>query len=175
MSPSNASYQHHDDNIDHSERRRKRRRVHSPSGDAGDNVSDQGSELADTEDQDQVSFAGLLPLPVLLETVDLYFTYCHNQPYSFFHEGEFRRKLSDGKIPDHLLFAALASAVRFSTNPFFGDRTHEVAINYANRSWRSIVSTCFAANQVADIITVQTITLLGLFDFTGKICSALRS
>ena len=118
------------------------------------------------EPVEQVSFTGLLPLPVLLETVDAYFTYCHNQPYSFFHELNFRKRLSKGEIPDHLLFAVLASAVRFSQNPFFEDR-HETAVLYANKSWKSIVSSCFSANKIADIRTVQTLTLLSIFDFTG--------
>jgi hypothetical protein len=124
------------------------------------------SVVEDEQLQEQVSFAGLLPLPVLLETVNVFFTYCHNQPYSFFHEVNFRQRLSNGEIPDHLLFAVLANAVRFSENPFFEDK-HDAAVLYANKSWKSIVSSCFATNRVADIRTVQTITLLSIFDFTG--------
>lgn len=114
-----------------------------------------------------VSFAGLLPLPVLLSTVDVYFRCCHNQPYSFFHEENFRHRLSHGLIPDHLLFAVLASAVRFSTHSFFKGQTHDLAVTYANKSWRSIVAKCLARSDTADIMTVQTITLLSIFDFTG--------
>jgi hypothetical protein len=114
-----------------------------------------------------VSFAGLLPLPVILETLDVYFTYCHNQPYSFFHEESFRVKLSQGKIPDHLLFAMLATAVRFSNNPYFKD-IFETAAFYANKSWRAIVSTCFSANKSSDLMTVQTVTLLSILDYTGE-------
>lgn len=114
-----------------------------------------------------VSFAGLLPLPVILETVDVYFTYCHNQPYSFFHEESFRAKLTQGKIPDHLLFAMLATAVRFSKNPYFKD-IFETAAFYANKSWRAIVSTCFSANKASDLMTVQTVTLLSILDYTGE-------
>lgn len=122
----------------------------------------------DEQSLEPMSFAGLLPLPVLLSTIDVYFLYCHNQPYSFFHEANFRRRLSDGLIPDHLLFAILATAVRFSTHPFFAGKTHEAAVTYANKSWRSIVGSCFARNEVADVMTVQTITLLAIFDFTGE-------
>ncbi|KIW09855.1 hypothetical protein PV08_11956 [Exophiala spinifera] len=118
------------------------------------------------EPDESVTFAGLLPLPIILETIDVYFTYCHNQPYSFFHEESFRSKLSQGKIPDHLLFAILASAVRFSKNSFFKD-IFETALFYSNKSWRSIVSTCFSANKVADLATVQTVTLLSILDYTA--------
>lgn len=130
------------------------------------NVSHQRADDT-TQGVEPVSFTGLLPLPVLLDTIDLYFSCCHNQSYSFFHEKNFRQRLSDGLIPDHLLFAILASAVRFSSHAFFEGRKHEMAVTYANRSWRSIVSSCIAQNNVADITTVQTITLLAIFDFTA--------
>lgn len=116
---------------------------------------------------EQVSFTGLVPLPVLLSMIDVYFECCHNQPYSFFHEQNFRDRLSNGAIPDHLLFAVLATAARFSTNPFFKGKTHEAAVTYANKSWKSIVASCFARHDAANIMTVQTITLLAIFDFTG--------
>jgi hypothetical protein len=109
-----------------------------------------------------------IPLPVILSTIDLYFTHCHQQPYSFFHEENFRQRLMNGLIPDHLLFAVLATAVRFSTDLFFQDRRKEAATAYANRSWKAIVHRCFARNDTADVITVQTITLLAIFDFTGR-------
>ncbi|KAL6249735.1 hypothetical protein RBB50_003590 [Rhinocladiella similis] len=118
------------------------------------------------EVEEQDSFSGLLPLPVLLETVDIYFECCHNQPYSFFHENNFRESLSKGQIPDHLLFAVLASAMRFSRNPFFGN-LHDAAVLYANKSWKTIVSSCFSNNQTADLRMVQSLTLLSIFDFTA--------
>ncbi|CAI7586310.1 unnamed protein product [Penicillium manginii] len=108
-----------------------------------------------------------IPSPVLLSSIDLYFTYCHQQPYSFFHEENFRQRLMNGLIPDHLLFAVLATAVRFSTNSFFQGRTREATTTYANRSWKAIVHRCFTRNDTADLMTVQTITLLAIFDFTG--------
>jgi hypothetical protein len=136
-------------------------------------INGQGSpRLSTTQAQDYsqsiepVSFAGLVPLPVLLSTVDVYFQCCHNKPYSFFHEESFRRRLSDGLIPDHLLFAVLATAVRFTTNPFFKGKEPNIAVTYANKSWKSIVASCFAQNDAPDIMTVQTITLLAIFDFS---------
>ncbi|KAH7129760.1 fungal-specific transcription factor domain-containing protein [Dactylonectria estremocensis] len=109
---------------------------------------------------------GLPPRAVLLDCVDDFFRCCHNQPYSFFHEVSFRRSLDNGLLPGHLVLAVLASAVRFSSNPFFG-RPHESAAQYANRSWKAIVSSCLAHNRAAHVQTVQTITLLAIFDFTA--------
>ncbi|KAE8378086.1 fungal-specific transcription factor domain-containing protein [Aspergillus bertholletiae] len=108
-----------------------------------------------------------IPLPVLLSTIDLYFAHCHQQPYSFFHEENFRQRLTNGLIPDHLLFAVLATSVRFSTNSFFQGRTQEISTAYANRSWKAIVHRCFNRNDTADVMVVQTITLLAIFDFTA--------
>ena len=122
---------------------------------------------------EQVSFTGLVPLPVLLSTIDIYFECCHNQPYSFFHEQNFRDRLFNGSIPDHLLFAVLATATRFSQNQFFKGKTHEAAVTYANKSWKSIVASCFARNDAANIMTVQTITLLAIFDFTGQLLASI--
>ncbi|GAD93729.1 hypothetical protein NECHADRAFT_44766 [Paecilomyces variotii No. 5] len=114
-----------------------------------------------------VSYDRPVPPPVLLSTIDTYFKYCHNQPYSFFHEENFRRRLSEGSIPDHLLLAVLATAVRFSEDPFFKGNTWEASTFYANKSWKSIVASCFARNETSNVMTVQTITLLAIFDFTA--------
>ncbi|KAM6525900.1 hypothetical protein FALCPG4_011432 [Fusarium falciforme] len=106
------------------------------------------------------------PRAVLLGCINDYFRHCHNQPYSFFHEASFRQSLERGLLPDHLVLAVLASAARFSSDPFFCD-PHESAVQYANRSWKAIVVSCLAHNQAAHVQTVQTITLLAIFDFTA--------
>jgi hypothetical protein len=89
--------------------------------------------------------------------------------YSFFHEGNFRQRLADNLLPDHLTFAVMATTLRFSTNPFFEGQTTSAAEIFANRSWKSIVTDCLAGDTAADFRTVQTITLLAIYDFTGKI------
>ncbi|KAL6918477.1 hypothetical protein FSST1_009972 [Fusarium sambucinum] len=43
----------------------------------------------------------------------------------------------------------------------------EPAIQVICRSWKLIVSDCFTVGKVAEISTVQTVALLGLFDFTA--------
>lgn len=105
---------------------------------------------------------------VIAETLDLFFKFCHNQPYSMFHEARLRQRLAQGLIPRYLTFAILATAARFSDNPFYGHRSFEISVFYARKSWSSIVATCFAVDRPADLTIVQTVTLLSIFDFTGR-------
>ncbi|EXL93431.1 hypothetical protein FOIG_13566 [Fusarium odoratissimum NRRL 54006] len=107
------------------------------------------------------------PEDVLMAVIDSYFSYCQNQPYSFFHEESFRRCLSQHAIPRHLVLAVMATAVRFCSHPYFSGRALEMSVEYANRSWKLIVSDCFTVGKVAEVSTVQTVALLGLFDFTA--------
>ncbi|RVX70556.1 hypothetical protein B0A52_05207 [Exophiala mesophila] len=104
---------------------------------------------------------------VLMSVVDAYFMYAQNQPYSFFHEGNFRRRLAQNELADHLVLAVVASAVRFCTHPLLPVDTHEVAVSYANKSWQSVISNCFGTSTAANVSIVQTIALLALFDFTA--------
>ncbi|KIW23324.1 uncharacterized protein PV07_11532 [Cladophialophora immunda] len=122
----------------------------------------------DTEMNTPVPGEAPIPDEVLSSVVDVYFSFCHNQPYSFFHEGNFRRRLALGTLSEHLILAVVAISVRFSTHPYFASRSHEVAVAYATRSWKSVVSNCFTADNPGDISIVQTIALLALFDFTGE-------
>jgi len=123
----------------------------------------------EAESQSELPGDTLASKEVLLAVVDAFFTYCHNQPYSFFHEGNFRRGLSQGSLPEHLLLAVLASAVRFSRHAYFNGRWYEAAVGYANRSWKAVVSSCITVSRTADVSIVQTIALLALFDFTGMV------
>ncbi|KEF63226.1 uncharacterized protein A1O9_01203 [Exophiala aquamarina CBS 119918] len=121
----------------------------------------------EVETQGELPGETLASKEVLLAVVDAFFIYCHNQPYSFFHEGNFRRGLSQGSLPEHLLLAVLASAVRFSRHAYFNGRWYQAAVGYANRSWKSVVSSCITVSRTADVSIVQTIALLALFDFTA--------
>ncbi|KAF5646893.1 zn 2cys6 transcription factor [Fusarium sp. NRRL 25303] len=108
-----------------------------------------------------------MPEDVLMAVVDSYFTYCQNQPYSFFHEDTFRQGLAQNAIPKHLVLAVMATTVRFCSHPYYSGRALEMSVEYANRSWKLIVSDCFTVGKVAEVSTVQTVALLGLFDFTA--------
>ncbi len=109
------------------------------------------------------------PNDAIMAAVDAYFYYCHNQPYSFFHEGQFRRQWDAQKVPAHLVLAVMATAVRFCTHSYFSGRGYEASVGYANRAWKLIVSDCFTAGSITEVSTVQTVALLGLFDFTGML------
>lgn len=113
-------------------------------------------------------FSVLPPPEVLAIVIDVYFSRCHNQPYSFFHEKNFRIRLIEGMIPDYLLFAVLATGLRFSKDPYFHGELHEASISYARESWRQIVSAWFATESDPDIQICQAITLLSVVDFTGN-------
>lgn len=109
-----------------------------------------------------------VPEDVVIAAVDAYFYYCHNQPYSFFHEAHFRRRLSEKTVPTHLILTIMATAARFCSHPYFTGRVQEASVECANRAWKLIVSDCFTAGTGTEISAVQTVALLGLFDFTGR-------
>lgn len=106
---------------------------------------------------------------IVAALVDTFFGCCHNQPYSFFHEGAFRQHLAEKAIPMHLILAVMASAVRFCTHPHFSGRSTATSVAYADRAWRLILSDGLSGGRVTEVSTVQTIALLGLFDFTGRL------
>ena len=96
--------------------------------------------------------------------VDEFFLHSHNQPYSFFHEFNFRSRLAEGLLPDHLLLAIVASADRFSENGTRGQVGHSCA----QRAW-DLVSKQLDSDTQPDLNCVQTTTLLAIFDFVGTL------
>jgi hypothetical protein len=112
-------------------------------------------------------FNQLPPPDIIRAAADLYFRYCHNQPYSLFHEGSLRDRIEFNELPSHLLFALVASTVRYSTDPFFGDKNAAVAA-YAHQSWKAIVMPWDGIQSDAELSIVQTILLLAIIDYTGK-------
>ncbi|KAI1615945.1 fungal-specific transcription factor domain-containing protein [Exophiala viscosa] len=112
----------------------------------------------------QSSFQELPPASVLEGACNTFFHYCHNQPYTFFHEGNSRQRLLNGAWPSYLLFAFLASAMRYSTDPWF-DGKHAAALEeYASNSWKLIVTSGCAVEEGADTAVVQAISLLAIID-----------
>jgi len=108
------------------------------------------------------------PFEVKLALIDLYFTHCHNNPYSLFHERQFRHNFHSGHLKNHLLLAVMASAARFADVAMLGRDALEMAVYFADCAWQTASLDCFSGSMDTDIITVQTITLLSLFDFTGQ-------
>ncbi|KAK0101859.1 hypothetical protein ONS96_005836 [Cadophora gregata f. sp. sojae] len=113
------------------------------------------------------SFRVLPPYPVLINLINVYFERAHNQPYSFFHEETFRQRLELKSLPEFLLFAVIASAVRFSSDPYFGESKSEALRAYASESWKLIVAVCFGPESDPDIYYCQAVTLLSIIDFTA--------
>ncbi|KAJ5263321.1 hypothetical protein N7478_010926 [Penicillium angulare] len=54
-----------------------------------------------------------MPEDVFMAVIDAYYQYCHNQPYSFFHEENFRQRLRAQMLAKHLVLTVVATAVRF--------------------------------------------------------------
>lgn len=100
--------------------------------------------------------------------LDAYFFYCHDQPYSFFHEESFRYQFVNGILPDYVVFAILSNALRFSNDPFYGGRQMDMASSYAAESWKSILSECLDSEDGPNYRTVQAATLLAVHEFTCK-------
>jgi hypothetical protein len=110
-----------------------------------------------------------------MAAADVYFKYCHNQPYSLFHEGSFRRKLKNGTVPRALLFAFLATAHRFSSNSMNPKNDGNKTASLAATAWDAITlpwSQSTLEYQVA-LPMIQAVHLLSILDYTGK--SAERS
>lgn len=89
------------------------------------------------------------------------------RPYSLFHEAEFRNKIELNEVPTHLLFALLASTVRYSSDPFFEDKAVAVA-TYSRESWKAIVMPWNGIRNDGELSIVQTILLLAIIDYTGE-------
>ncbi|KAL5317010.1 hypothetical protein ACEPPN_016063 [Leptodophora sp. 'Broadleaf-Isolate-01'] len=116
---------------------------------------------------ESIPFKTLPPHEVMTDLIDLYFARAHNQPYSFFHEGSFRRELELNSLPDFLLFAVLASAIRFSSHPYFGESKSEAVRSYASESWKLIVAVWFGPESDPNIYICQAVTMLSIIDFTA--------
>ena len=112
-------------------------------------------------------YTGLPSSETIRAAADLYFRFCHNQPYSLFHESSLRNKIELDEVPSHLLFALLASTVRYSDDEFFDDKTGAVSA-YASQSWKSIVMPWNGIQSETELSIVQTILLLAIIDYTGK-------
>ncbi|KIV78541.1 hypothetical protein PV11_06186 [Exophiala sideris] len=122
------------------------------------------NETTSPQSLPQTSFQELPPATVLEDACNTFFQYCHNQPYTFFHEGNFRQRLMNGTWPSYLLFAFLASAMRYSTDPWFDGKHAAAQKEYASNSWKVIVTSGCAVEEGVDTAVVQAISLLAIID-----------
>lgn len=108
------------------------------------------------------------PEPVLRSLLDTYFRSCQNQPYVYFREATFYRKLEQKEYPDYLLLAMIALSARFSDESFFDSQQLEAVNFYGRSAWNEIFDKAFADdNHLLDIHMVQATNLLAVVDFTG--------
>lgn len=142
----------------------------SPSGYSSATIRYSFSESGPSASQvrAQPTSVTLPPVEIIVSTVNLYFDHCHNQPYCFFHEETFRQQLTDNTLPEYLVLAVLAMALRFSQESFFVNDDLHTAKNYAYKAWKEVVRQSFESEEGLNHHLVQAATLLAIQDFTGR-------
>lgn len=108
------------------------------------------------------------PPAVMAHLIDAYFLHVHNQPYSYFHEQSFRDRVNYGLIPKCLLFAILASALKFSDSEYFQGSTREATEAYAREAWLAILHEHLTVENNPTLPVAQASNILGVVDFTCK-------
>lgn len=101
--------------------------------------------------------------------IDIYFSRVHDQPYSFFHEADFRQRLDGDRLPRHLLLAISALAIRFLNHPYFTGRVHEASAAYSRQAWLLVLTDHLMVLNNVTLSVIQTISILAVVDYTGKI------
>ncbi|KAH8803718.1 fungal-specific transcription factor domain-containing protein [Xylogone sp. PMI_703] len=119
---------------------------------------------------DQRDIPTLPDLEVLQSIIDTYFQYCHCQPYCYFQESSFRRRLSENTLPSWLLLAVAASALGFSDHPFYRGRQTEVSDAFAVSAWNEIREKMFSEDEFMTVYTVQATNMLSVIDFSAGRC-----
>jgi hypothetical protein len=109
----------------------------------------------------------LLDAPTLQSLADVYFSCCHKQMYTFFHEETFRRNLDNSALPSYLLLTFVATAVRFSQEACFAGRQAECRDAYAKLAWAELMQEAFSDSHSMDVRTVQAAAMLGIIDYIG--------
>ncbi|KAL2071963.1 hypothetical protein VTL71DRAFT_11306 [Oculimacula yallundae] len=74
----------------------------------------------------------------LLFAADVYFRFCHNQPYSLFHEEDFRRRLTNNDLPIYLVWAFLSAARRYCKLLNTQTDSDDDSSACAGRAWKCI-------------------------------------
>ncbi|KAK9438397.1 hypothetical protein VB005_07957 [Metarhizium brunneum] len=124
--------------------------------------------VGDAVESDKKKFSQLPPVPVLKSLADVYFSNCQNQPYCFFHENHFRRRLIAGDLPHYLLLAFAATAARYSSHDYFRGSELEAVEGLARAAWIIILDQVFATEPSPDnVAAAQATSLLAIIDFTA--------
>lgn len=109
-----------------------------------------------------------LPQQILQSLIDTYFVHVHNHPYSYFHEASFLSRFETNSLPQSLLLAVLASAVRFSSHEFFEGRTLEASEVYAKEAWLSVLTNDLTSEDTTSLHVVQAVNILAVVEHTGE-------
>ncbi|KAG5791985.1 hypothetical protein H9Q69_008969 [Fusarium xylarioides] len=97
----------------------------------------------------------------LSAAADLYFQFCHNQPYSLFYEESFCHHLVSQTLPEYLCLALLATASRFS-------HSSRPLLLCADQAWEIAIERSTANIDSAESLTIaQTIHLLCIIDYSS--------
>lgn len=59
--------------------------------------------------------------------------------------------------------------MRFSDHDYFAGKIHEASEKYARDSWLSVLTEHFTVEENLNVHVVQTVNLLAVVDYTGKI------
>ncbi|KAI0468805.1 fungal-specific transcription factor domain-containing protein [Xylaria cf. heliscus] len=111
---------------------------------------------------------GILPDAATIESaVDTYFWYCHGQPYCYFQEENFRRRLIESTLPPWLLLAVIATATGLSDDRVLQGRQSEASDYFAAAAWKEINDRMFQEEDFMTIHTVQAANMLAVIDFAA--------
>lgn len=111
--------------------------------------------------QDSPAQDMLPPTRTLLFAADVYLRYCHNQPYSLFHEPTFRQRLVSGELSKHLVWAILSSARRYSSFPDLQVNASDDAMSYASKAWEALKLPWNGGQSDEEVVSVlQTLSLI---------------
>ncbi|KAK0389172.1 hypothetical protein NLU13_2747 [Sarocladium strictum] len=135
----------------------------------------QRSESISTSDSGRFradSFETLPPRRVMQSLIDTYFMRVSDEPYSFFHEADFRQRFERNSLPDHLLFAISSIAVRFINHQYFSGRVHEASAAYSKQAWLLVLTDHLMVLNNITLQVIQTISILAAVDYTAGRVSA---
>ena len=111
-----------------------------------------------------------IPIHWLTLAADVYFQYCHNQPYSLFHEASFRKSLVNGTVPRYLCLAFVATARRFSTPGSFSKQDADTICMFSKEAWKQTMLRLVDDIEPKEVISIlQTIILIAVSDYSGTL------
>ncbi|KIL87407.1 hypothetical protein FAVG1_09113 [Fusarium avenaceum] len=111
-------------------------------------------------------------IQTLLSAADVYFRFCHSQPYSLFHEPTFRQRLADDSLPTYLLWGFMSAARRYSSLSDSQGNTADDASTYAAKAWECIDLPWSGSAPPQKVLTVvQTIILIVSTEVPAGLCN----